>query len=302
MKGNLCYRLAFLAFFLQVIACKTEREDVVQFAPTSDEVYPEDTVLQQVTTKKAMIIIAHDDDMSVMTGTISGLNKNGWEICVLSFKHGAERDQAHRSACAGILDSVTFFDLEHAQWRIDLGKRKEEELYVPIPKAAFSETFNRQIVEAELIKRVNEFGPAVLFTLDNEIGAYGHPEHVFISQLVLDLAKSGKVPADYIYQSVYTPHMNASIMGRHARRMKEWGFKGDNWEKAKAAYQVNGTPLPTTQIHISAEAEEKMNYLNSYNERERKTIGFFIPAFQEYTAEEYFKIFDREFFNVITLN
>jgi LmbE family N-acetylglucosaminyl deacetylase len=302
MKGKAGYRLAIGVFFLQFISCGAEREDVVPFAPTSQEVYPEDTVLQSVTPKKAMIIIAHDDDMSSMTGTISRLHKKGWEICVLSFQLGAERDVAHRAACAGILDTVTFFDLAYSQWRLDLGKRKEDELYLPIPKDQFSGTFNQRIVEEELIRRVNEFGPSVLFTLDNEIGAYGHPEHVFLSQLVLDVAKAGKTKAAYIYQSVYTPHMMASIMERHAQRMKEWGFAGDNWEKAKALYHVTGTPLPTTQIHISGEAKEKMDYLKSYNEREQKTIGFFIPAFQEYSAEEYFKIFDREFFNVIVID
>jgi hypothetical protein len=45
-----------------------------------------------------------------------------------------------------------------------------------------------------------------------------------------------------------------------------------------------------------------MEYLKSYNERERKTIGFYIPAFEEYSALEYFKVFDREFFNVIKIN
>jgi LmbE family N-acetylglucosaminyl deacetylase len=166
----------------------------------------------------------------------------------------------------------------------------------------FEETFNQKVVEDELIKRVNNFKPSVIFTLDNEIGGYGHPEHVFISQLVLDLAQSQKISIDYIYQSVYTPHMTTSIMERHSKRMLEWGFAGDGWENAKETYKVAGMPLPTTQINISTEADSKMDYLKSYNEREQKTIGFYIPAFFEYSAEEYFNIFDREFFHVIKTN
>jgi hypothetical protein len=83
--------------------------------------------------------------------------------------------------------------------------------------------------------------------------------------------------------------------------MIEWGFSGDGWDKAKETYKVKGMPQPTTQIYIASEANEKMNYLKSYNEREQKTIGFFIPAFFEYSGEEYFEIFDREFFNVIEI-
>jgi LmbE family N-acetylglucosaminyl deacetylase len=291
-----------LVILLFSFSCKKRRENITQFAPTSQEVYPTDTILQSVKIKKAMIIIAHDDDMSVMSGTISKLNKEGWAIDVISFHQDSERDKAQIEACRNILDTVIFFDLNYSQWRLDLNERKQEELYLPIEKEKFAETFNQKIVENELINRVNNFNPSVVFTLDNEIGAYGHPEHVFISQIVLDLAQSKQIPVNYIYQSVYTPHMTESIMMRHSKRMIEWGFKGDNWEIAKKTYEVEGMPKPTTQIYITSEANEKMEYLNSYNERERKTIGFFIPAIEEYSAIEYFKVFDREFFNMIKIN
>jgi LmbE family N-acetylglucosaminyl deacetylase len=291
-----------LLIILFSFGCKKGRENITQFAPTSQEVYPTDTILQNVKIKKAMIIIAHDDDMSAMSGTISKLNKEGWAIDVLSFHKDSERDKAQIVACRNILDTVLFFDLNYAQWRLDLNERKQEELYLPIEKEKFAATFNLKIVENELIKRVNTFNPSVVFTLDNEVGAYGHPEHVFLSQLVLDLAQSKQIPVTYIYQSVYTPHMTESIMMRHSKRMIEWGLKGDSWDIAKKTYKVEGMPKPTTQIYITSEANEKMEYLNSYNERERKTIGFFIPAFEEYSAVEYFKVFDREFFKMIKIN
>lgn len=292
----------FLILVLLYFSCKKEKEVVTPYAPTPKEVYPTDTILQAIIDKKALIVIAHDDDMCAMAGTISKLNKDGWEIEVLSFHKGEERDKAQMKACRNILDRATFFDLEYSRWRKDLNKRKEDELFLPVAREKFEETFNQNAVEVELTKRVNHFKPSVIFSLDNEIGGYGHPEHVFISQLVLDLAKAQKISIGYIYQSVYTPHMTTSIMARHSKRMNEWGFAGNGWEKAKETYKVDGMPQPTTQIYISNEANEKMDYLKSFNEREQKTIGFFIPAFFEYTAQDYFKIFDREFFNVIKIN
>jgi len=137
--------------------------------------------------------------------------------------------------------------------------------------------------------------------LENEIGGYGHPDHVMMSQLVLDLSNSGAIKPNYIYQSVYTRHMMDKIMERHSMRMMSWGLPGDMWERSKEAYEVDGMPEPTVQLNIEKEAEEKMNYLNSYNERERKTIGFFIPAFFEYKAKPYFKVFNREFYRVIEI-
>lgn len=291
-----------LLLVLISFSCQNVKEVVTPYAPTSNEVYPTDTILHAIIDKKAMIVIAHDDDMCAMAGTISKLNREGWEIEVLSFHKGEERDIAQIKACRNILDRVTFFDLDYSLWRIDLNKQKQDELYLPVVREKFEETFNQKVVEDELIKRVNNFKPSVIFTLDNEIGGYGHPEHVFISQLVLDLDQSQKISIAYIYQSVYTPHMTTSIMERHSKRMIEWGFAGDGWENAKETYKVSGMPLPTTQINISTEADIKMDYLKSYNEREQKTIGFYIPSFFEYSAEEYFNIFDREFFHVIKTN
>jgi LmbE family N-acetylglucosaminyl deacetylase len=300
MKRRTNYWLLVIILFS--FAFKKGREDITQFAPTSQEVYPTDTILQSFNIKKAMIIIAHDDDIAAMSGTISKLNKDGWKIEVLSFHMNSERDKAQIEACRTILDSVRFFDFNYSQWRLDLNERKQEELYLPVEKEKFAVTFNQKIVEDEIVKQVKDFNPSVVFTLDNEIGAYGHPEHVFISQLVLDLAQSKQIPITYIYQSVYTPHMTESIMMRHSKRMIKWGFKGDGWEIAKKTYKVNGMPKPTTQIYIKSEASEKMEYLKSYNERERKTIDFYIPAFEQYSAVEYFSVFDREFFNMIKIN
>lgn len=289
--------LLVFIFLFAITSCK-EKEDVRQYAAT--ETYPLDTHLNQVTNKRAMIVIAHDDDMSAMTGTISQLNKKGWKIIALSFLQTPERNAAHIKACEPLIDSVTFFSFSHEKFRNDLDTN--ETLYRAIPLELFDKVFNKTVVRNELIRRVRTFNPSVIFTLDNKIGAYGHPEHVFLSSLVLELALADSINPSFIYQNVYTPHMSASIMLRHSKRMKEWGYPDDGWEYAKKIYKVDGPPEPTTQINIQSEAEIKMDFLKSYNERERKTIGFYVPAFEDYSAQEYFSIFDREFFKVIKIN
>ena len=286
--------LAGILLLVVLVACS--RENVVQYAAV--EVYPDDTLLGMIDNRKAMVVIAHDDDMCAMTGTLSILNKRGWDIRVLSFPKESGRNEAHRNACRNILDSVLFFEIAEDAFRMDTATIK----YNAVPKEKFDKTFNRPLVKNKLMEQVNRFRPSVIFTLDNEIGGYGHPEHVFISQLVLDLARVDSLHAGYIYQSVYTDHMENSIMQRHAERMISWGFPGDGWESAKQVYGVNGMPEPSVQVEIVGEARVKMDYLLSYNERERKTMGFFIPAFEDYSAEEYFRIFDREFFRIIEIN
>lgn len=295
-------KLLVLSGFLSVtlISCKSVKtaEDITPYAAT--ESYPVDTVLSSITEKRAMIVVAHDDDMCLTAGTISKLNKDGWDIRVLSMPQSDERNAAQLKACSFILDSVLLFDMPRDSHRNDLDTCSSP--HSAIPRSKFKEIFNTEIIEKDLIRQVNGFEPSVIFTLDNEIGGYGHPDHVMISQLVLDLALSDSIHPSYIYQSVYTDHMINSIMERHSIRMKSWGFPGGEWTKSKETYQVDGMPEPTVQIDIRDQAEEKMNYLNSYNERERKTIGFYIPAFMEYKAEDYFEVFDREFYHVIKIN
>jgi LmbE family N-acetylglucosaminyl deacetylase len=192
-----------------------------------------------------------------------------------------------------------FVELSTSQIRNDL--EKVQTTYEAIPKAKFKQVFNQALMAEHFSRQINHFDPAVIFTLDHEIGGYGHPEHVMVSQLVVEMAKDGQINPQYIYQSVFTNHMENTIMARHSRRMKSWGFAGDGWEKAKQVYQVDGMPEPSVEIKIKSVAELKMNYLRSYKENERKKINYFIPAFEDYTAEEYFSIFDREFYRIITL-
>ena len=294
-RKNLQFLLILLA--LSTSSCRNI-ENLKQFAAT--ETYPADTILQTVTNKRAMLVVAHDDDMCSMSGTISLLHKNGWKIAIASFSKTPERNAAQIEACRDILDTVMFVALKPEQIRND--KEEDRKSYYAFPKDSFNIIFNKKLIENEYLKLINHFKPTVIFTLDNEIGGYGHPEHVLISQMVIDLAQENRISPEYIYQSVYTNHMTNSIMKRHSERMKSWGFPGDEWDNAKKIYGVSGMPEPSVQFTITSEAKQKMDYLRSYNERERKTIGFFIPEFEKYSAEKYFSIFDREFFRIINFS
>ena len=289
----------YLYLFLISILCLNYSckniKDITQFAPT--ETFLHDTLLQNIEPKRAMIIVAHDDDMCGMAGTISKLNKDGWEIAVVSFSKSPERNAAQILACRNILDTVMFVHLTPEQYRNDLKSAKNPS--EPIPKNRFNDVFNKEVIVREYIKYINKFKPTVIFSLDNEMGGYGHPEHVFISQMVINLTSDKLISPTYIYQSVYTQHMENTIMKRHGERMKTWGFSGDEWQNAKKIYEVSGMPEPSVQINITSEAKLKMEYLKSYNKREREILDFFIPHFEKFSAEEYFTIFDREFFRII---
>ena len=119
-----------------------------------------------------------------------------------------------------------------------------------------------------------------------------------IIQLVLDLFKEGKISVQWIYQSVITKHMEAEIDKWMKPKMEKWGYPQAG-PKANEIYGIEGMPEPDVQINITEQAETKMTYLRTYPENVRKNLRKFIPYYEEFDAEPYFSLFDREFFRII---
>lgn len=280
---------------LTAAACshKPTVEELKAFAAT--ETYPFDNYLDTVSNKRALIIVAHDDDDCAMSGTVAGLTAKGWNIKQLSLVSHINPETGKNSAhliCEG-----NELILGDGFYRLGLDTSKSP--YVPISHEEIDRVFLREKVEKALIEKINAFEPSVLFTLDNEKGGYGHPDHIFISQLAVDLLSEHKIKADRIYQSVYTDHMEEEIVDKWLKaKMEEWGYPHAS-TIANEMYGIDGMPEPTVQVDIFPYSETKMSYLRDYPERARKNLRKFIPYYEEFDAKTYFTIFDREFFRVI---
>ena len=267
-------------------------EVLKKFAAT--ESYPADTYLDSVANKKALIIVAHDDDDCMMSGTIAKLSANGWTIKQLSFEvhniPGENRNPAH-IICKGS-EKI----LEDGLYRPGMDTIKYP--YMPIPYDEIKKQFLHEKVANALITQINEFDPSVLFTLDNIKGGYGHPDHIFLSQLVLDLFIEGKISAQRIYQSVLTKHIEAEIDKYVTPKMEKWGYPQAS-PAANELYGIDGMPEADVQINITDQAEIKMAYLRAYPENVRKNLRKFLIYYEDFEAETYFSVWDREFFRII---
>ena len=267
-------------------------EVLKKFAAT--ESYPADTYLDSVANKKALIIVAHDDDDCMMSGTIAKLSANGWTIKQLSFEvhniPGENRNPAH-IICEGS-EKI----LEDGLYRPGMDTIKYP--YMPIPYDEIKKQFLHEKVANALITQINEFDPSVLFTLDNIKGGYGHPDHIFLSQLVLDLFIEGKISAQWIYQSVLTKHIEAEIDKYVTPKMEKWGYPQAS-PAANELYGIDGMPEADVQINITDQAEIKMAYLRAYPENVRKNLRKFLIYYEDFEAETYFSVWDREFFRII---
>jgi LmbE family N-acetylglucosaminyl deacetylase len=262
------------------------------FAAT--ETFPDDVFLDTASVKRALIIVAHDDDDCAMSGTIAGLTAKGWQIIQLSLQHHMPARGSHP---AHIICQGNELILEDGHYRLGLDTIAHP--YLPVSFDRIKKEFLAEKVADAIISRVTDFKPSVIFTLDNEKGGYGHPEHIFISQLVKDLFEAGRIQAQRIYQTVYTDHMEREIVDKWlGERMKKWGYP-DASRMANEMYGITGMPEATVQVDITDAAEAKMAYLRAYDEEVRRNLRKFIPYYEEFDAKTYFGVFDREFFRVI---
>ncbi|MEM6348363.1 MAG: PIG-L family deacetylase [Bacteroidota bacterium] len=285
--------LLLLSSLLFACSYKPTRETLEKFSAV--ESYPEDTFLDTVANKRALIIVAHDDDDCAMSGTIAKLNAKGWEILQLSLVNHINAQFGKNAA--HIICTGNELILPDGHYRLGLDTMKYP--YLPIPYEEIEKQFLKEKVATALIAKIAAYKPSVIFSLDNQKGGYGHPEHIFISQLVLDLFQAGKIDVQRIYQSVYTDHMEKEIVDTWLKaKMEKWGYPHAS-TIANELYGIEGMPEPDVQVNISHYGQTKMQYLKAYPEKVSKNLRKFIPYYEDFPAEEYFSIFDREFFRVI---
>lgn len=125
---------------------------------SATESFPEDSYLETVIEKRALIVVAHDDDNCSSGGTASKLNSMGWEVRQINFLDGDQaRNERHKQASMHIMDKVSFIDLGEKPYRYDLDT--VQYAYMPILKANFDQIFNEEPVSQILIETIRDFKP-----------------------------------------------------------------------------------------------------------------------------------------------
>jgi LmbE family N-acetylglucosaminyl deacetylase len=262
------------------------------------ESYPDDTWLRTAKNKIALIIVAHDDDAISCAGTITQLCKEGWNIKELCFYNEVddpkklERIEQRKMDIQKVkeIEGLSSFEFVTIPFRnLKLLSTLE---YMPVTKDEFDKQYNQDTMLFYIREMINDHKPSVIFTLDNQLGGYGHPDHKLVSQLVYDeclqRSKDSSFSVKYIYQGVFTPSMNENIV------------KGLPVYQAAIKTYGQTNPLPDVQVNIKSVGEEKKKILKSYS-TEQNSLKKFWPYYTYYPAFVYFRLFDREFFRIIKL-
>jgi len=283
--------------------------------------YPEDEFLETAINKKAIIIVAHDDDWYGCVGTVKNLCDKGWDVSAYCFypeslTHEASIRELQRKKgikeCKDMIGLKEFIGIDN-----DFRLSPVEKPYVSLPYSEFEHVFMYDSIVPIVAKIIDQNNPSVIFTLDDSIGLYGNPEHVLISQIILDICEKGnseiEFAVDRIYQSVLPPDMAEGIMVKYSNIHPFLSFKrlywhltnmssdtADIYTEAKIVYGCAGMPLPDIEISIRDMSKFKTDFIKCFP-TERKNFKRFVPFFNWYPNWIYYRIFDKEYYRVIEI-
>lgn len=269
---------------------------VYLYTLTPTEKFPADTYLTNETNKTALIVVAHDDDAAMFSGTTSMLVENGWDVNLMCFYTNKYRPEEVPIRKKEISTASKIQHLKNLNF-IDFTMRKSlenvKQPWLPIPYAEFPENFYMDSLNKFIQNAIIKYKPSVIFSLDNLIGGYGHPEHVLVGRTVVDICKLWKdslnFPVKRIYQNVWPESQSIKIMGD----------KGV-YKMGKEVYKCAGMPTPDVEIDISKYADKKMDVLLAHASQHRN-LKKFMPFYNYYPAGIYFGIFNKEHFKIINV-
>lgn len=268
---------------------------------SAQEKYPADTFYASAPDKRALIIVAHDDDIVSSTGSLIQWTRAGWKIRQLCFyqqagiyrEKYARRNPLRKKALqeAAAIQGLEGVDPVDFNIRTDtLGQRP----YMAIPYDSLAFNFQIDSMRKVIASYIELHRPTVIFSLDDSIGGYGHPDHTLVSRLVVEYCREHKNDSGFsvqrIYQSVFPPSQSEGIM----KDMKVY-------HHAKKLHGINGMPLPDVEFDISEYGKEKKQALLAYT-TEQNSLKQIWPSYRYYPGWLYFRIFDREFYRVIEVS
>jgi LmbE family N-acetylglucosaminyl deacetylase len=166
-----------------------------------------------------------------------------------------------------------------------------EDPWRAIPYSSFDTIYHVDQARQDIAEFIDRYKPSVIFSLDDSIGGYGHPEHVLVSRLVrihcAESASDSAFSVKRIYQAVFDPKMNRKIL-------KDL----DAYKAAREVYGFDETPTPNAQITITKEAHLKKKAMLAYR-TEQRTLTKIWPYYTYVPANIYFSVFDREFYRIL---
>lgn len=235
------------------------------------------------------MIFAHDDDYLATSGVLTLLVESGATIsylCVSGYdSHGDT--EIRRKEMLDAANILGLHDLSHLRFT----PHRNEGGYMPMPKDQFNAYYKMDSMKHVIEQFILTRQPEVIFTLDNEIGGYGHPEHVAVSQLVIDVCREHLQDPGFGVKAIYQ-----TVFPDGLERYTTAGLPV--YEQAKKVYQVAGMPAPDFAVDVRSQIPKKLRLMRTHASQHRNIRKFF-PHYHTFPTAIYGWIFDKEYFRKV---
>ncbi len=277
--------------------CAVAAHIIYLYTLKPNEKYPQDSYLRNEQNKTALIIVAHDDDAAPFSGTTSQLAANDWVISFMCFYTDywrPEENPIRKLEMKEVAEIQGIKNLELIDFTLRNHMDTVKQPWMPIAYDKFIDDFKTDSLKMYILNAIQRYHPSVIFTLDNVIGAYGHPEHVLVSQSIMEVCSLYKDSTDFtvkkIYQSVLPASQAEKILG-----------KMDVYSEGKRIYGCDSIPAPDVQINISSYETTKKKVFLAHKSQHRN-LKKFIPYYHYYPGWLYFGIYNKEYFRIINID
>ncbi len=250
--------------------------------------------------KKALAIFAHPDDEITIIGTMRMLKQEGVETGICYMTRG---EAGLNGSIIDVSKIKELADTSLNKLKKQLGQRRTKEVdnVAEILELNHHEMFDfpdsgTSDVPLDSLKKVvraliQKYKPSILFTLDDKVGLYGHPDHRNVSRAVLEVFQEDKGKAEFTPQKIYQVTLPKQMIA-FALKMAD-GFR-KNYPKDPA----KGLPEANICVNISTFGTYKRNAMLAHVSQ-RPTFDDMQPGFATIPPSIYFRVFDREYFHVI---
>lgn len=227
--------------------------------------------------RRIMAIWAHPDDEITSAGTLSALTKSGADLTLVYLTAGeAARDTGYsREELAKVRR-----DEAKAAGAL-LGASHVEVL--DFPDSGLTTT-DPALAKAAIAGLIDRFQPGVIVSFDEQVGFYGHPDHVQTGRWVREVVDEGAPSVTRLYQATL-PKALVSLALKLVQAFR------DNYPTDPA----RGLPPATLAFPIASQAKTKRRLLDVHTSQ-AKVIADVQPYYDRVPAWLYYRLFDREYF------
>lgn len=224
--------------------------------------------------KRALFVHAHPDDETINNGaTMAQLVEDGVSVTLVTCTRGEEGEilipeLAHLASNAQDgLGSHREVELANAMKALGvkdfrfLGNYRDSGM-MGAPQNEGANTFWKADVEIaarQLAEIIDEIKPQVMVTYD-EIGGYGHPDHIQTNRVAMRAAELAKWQIQKIYWNI----MPKSVVQQGMDAMKEIGSDFFGSENIDDIPFVKDDSLVTTVVHAPNQVEKKMAAMKAH--------------------------------------